>query len=155
MGELGIDVKEVVVHTVAVLPRLIDIDDFEVGLHDGTPRRKNEGGFFAYDRPFKKELGRDQAQVGFAMPLVDIALLHVDADDGGEPAAIPRREPALHELDALDRVRVEDRIEPEQVGGVVDRHAIQQDKVLVRATTTHVEAGRTISAGMHTWIKLE
>ena len=61
---------------------------------------------------------------------------------------MPSFEPALAELDRVDRVHVEGAEVPEQVVHVVDAEPVELDAVLVRRAAPDVEArGRLVAAG--------
>jgi hypothetical protein len=62
---------------------------------------------------------------------VDFAHVALDLEYRGHPSAVLRRKAAGLELDTLDHVGVEDGEEPSQVEGRKDRHAIEQDQVLI------------------------
>ena len=89
------------------------------------------------------------------MVLPHVAVLHVDFQNGRQPAAVARRKPALGDAHVLDRIRVEHAEKPKQVVHAVQRHAIEEHEVLVRGATANVEAARAFAPALDARQQLE
>ena len=79
-----------------------------------------------------------------------VAVLHVDVDNGGEPATVMRRKTALHEFHRLDGVAVEDGEKAKQMAGIVNRGLIEDDEVLVGTAAAHIDARGAFRGRLHT-----
>ena len=78
-----------------------------------------------------------------------ISVIGPDIDDAGYSAAISCREGAFVECDFLDRFRCKYRQQAEQMADIVKRRSVEHHKVLVRATASHINSGKSFHAALH------
>ena len=121
----------------------------------GAAQRKVEGGLALDDRAFHVDLGREQAHREAPVELLVVAVLEAHVHHAGEAAAEPCRETALVERHVFDGIRIEDGEKAHHVVHVVERHAVEQQQVLVRTAAADIEAGRTFRTGLHAGQQLQ
>ena len=106
-----------------------------------SPSAYQEGSLVLYDGALCQQAAGNGPYPAVNMELLAVAFLLEDIEHGGDPPPVPRWDPTFVEFDVLDGIRVEDRKETKQVGGVEDNGLVQQDEVLVHRTPAHVEPG--------------
>ena len=122
---------------------------------DIRPSRRNDerGPVLAY-RPLQGQLRSHQPDGAVDFERLHIAVLHGDLQYRRKAAAVARRKPGFCKLYILDGSGIKDREEAEEVGGVVHRGVVEQNKVLIRAAAPNVKAAHALRAGLNPWKKL-
>ena len=153
---------DLAVEVVEEIPRLgLDAGVLLVGRVDDGPGQDievgaapadHERGLVLEDGPLDHELGGEQGDVDRAVGLAQVAVLHLHLHHRGQAPAEPGRETALGDGHLLDRVRIEDREEAEQVADT-ERHPVEHNEVLVGTATSDVQTD-VLPAGLdagHGW----
>jgi hypothetical protein len=91
----------------------------------------------------------DQPDPALTVEGLVVPLLHGDVEHRAGPTPIVGRHAALVQFDVLDRVRVEHAEKAEEVAGIVHHRLVQQDQVLVRSSTTHIEPAVAFAIALH------
>ena len=84
---------------------------------------------------------------------IAVVLPHID--DRRQPTAVLCGEIALVERYILDGIGVEDREESHQVIHIVERHAVQENQVLVRSSAANIQARATLRPALHAGQELQ
>ena len=96
------------------------------------------------DRSFRQDRRREQPDLPAHAPPLEVAVAQAHVQHRRQPPAEARRVGALRQLHPADGVRVERREEAEQVGGVVERCAVEQHECLVGRAAADVEPRRPL-----------
>src|SRR5690606_41948749 len=86
----------------------------------------------------------EQTDTEAALELAPIAVPVVDVHHGAQATSVIGRVSSLVDPDIFDGIGIERGEEAEEVGWIVDRGAIEQDKGLVRTAAANVEAARVV-----------
>ena len=169
MRHLGVEVVEVV--ACVEFGIVHHIGGVEVGLaghavnpHDGgyhqqlgvcATGRDAEGGLFFHYRSLEVHFCRYQSYRGVAVQFLVVAVVLRDVEHRTQSAAEACREGAFIESYILHRIGVECREEATEVRDVVERHTVEQEKVLVGAATTHIHSAVAFATALYAWHQLQ
>ena len=125
----------------------------EVGI--GASGGDAEGSSFFDDGTFEVEFGRDGADGDIAVDFFVVAVVGGNVEDAGESSAEAGGETAFEEGDVLDGVGIESREEAAEMVDVVERDAVEEEEVLVRAASAHVHAAGAFVTGLYAGEELD
>ena len=83
------------------------------------------------------------------MVFLEVAVLGAHVTDRRQTSAIARGERAAEEIDVLDGIGHEGRLEAQDVVYVVEQHAIEQEEVLVEVAAAHRHLARPRKSRLH------
>ena len=121
----------------------------------GPPAAHQERRLARHDRPLGQQPRGQDADLPLHAPLLQVPVPQPHVEDRPEAPAEPGGVRPLRQLDAAHGVAVERGQEAEQVRGVVDRDAVQEQERLVRRPAADVEPGRPLLAAPHAGQQLD
>ena len=130
-------------------------DGDEEKLSIGAAGRDTEGGASFVDRAFEVHFGRDKANGNIALQMLVVAVVLRHVQHRTQPSAETGGEAAFVKGHILDGIGIEGREETAEMRHIVERHAVEQEEVLVGTAATHIHATVALTSALHTRHQLQ